>query len=231
MRDVEAELGTFSADIERFDALREVCDALDKLGEMEADRLFWDEIPEATDPAGQLEKVRARVASFEEEIGGTLEKQQSLQGQINRCLDEMYILDEEVRDAYDREERRREEFVIEREMSPIPYRAAVMPWSREAESERRLRRAVLGTLFISFVFGALIPLINVPFPDRTSDSKTPGPTGQEGAAKARTGAEAGARTAAGAEAGTGRGRDKAGEEKTGTPDRRSQTPSPGTQTW
>ena len=171
LRDVEAELGTFSADIERFDALREVCDALDKLGEMEADRLFWDEIPEARDPSGQLEKVRARVAQFEEEIGGTLEKQQSLQGQINRCLDEMYILDEEVRDAYDREERRREEFVIEREMSPIPYRAAVMPWSREAESERRLRRAVLGTLFISFVFGALIPLINVPFPDRSATAQ------------------------------------------------------------
>ena len=44
---VEAELNAFSVDRERFDALREVCDALDRLGEMEADRLFWDEIPEA----------------------------------------------------------------------------------------------------------------------------------------------------------------------------------------
>ncbi len=167
LRAVEAELGTFSADKERFDALGDVCDALDKLGEMQADGLFWDEIPGARDPAGQLEKIRARVARFEEEIRGTVEKHQSLQGQISRCLDELYVLEEEVRDAYDREERRREEFVIEREMSSIPYRAAVMPWTREAESERRLRQAVSAALFISLVFGVLIPLIKVPMPERS----------------------------------------------------------------
>jgi len=168
LRDVETVLGTFSADRERFDALRDVCDALDKLGELKADGLFWEEVPGAGDPAAKLEKMRARMASFEEGIRGTVEKQQSVQGQINQCLDELYILEEEVRDAYDREERRSEEFVIEREMSTIPYRTAVMPWSRQADSERRLRRALLGALFISFVFGALIPLINVPLPDRSA---------------------------------------------------------------
>jgi len=167
VRAAQGELNAFSADRERFDALGDVCDALDRLGEMEADGLFWDEIPGAGDRAGQLEKMRARVASFEEETREASEKQQSLQGQINQCLDELYILEEEVRDAYDRDERRREEFILEREMSSIPYRAAVMPWSREAESERRLRRTILAALFISLVFGALIPLINVPIPDRS----------------------------------------------------------------
>jgi hypothetical protein len=167
VRAAQGELSAFSADRERFDALGDVCDALDRLGEMEADGLFWDEIPGAGDRAGLLEKIRARVADFEEETRGASEKQQSLQGQINQCLDELYILEEEVRDAYDRDERRREEFILEREMSSIPYRAAVMPWTREAESERRLRRAVLAALFISFVFGALIPLVNVPIPDRS----------------------------------------------------------------
>ncbi len=166
-RAVEGELSAFSGDRERFDALGDVCDALDKLGEIKADGLFWDEVPGAGDPAGQLEKMRARVAGFEEEIRETVEKQQSLQGQINQCLNELYVLDEEVRDAYDRDERRTEEFIVEREMSSIPYRAAIMPWAREAESERRLRRTILAALFISLLFGALIPLINVPIPDRS----------------------------------------------------------------
>jgi len=170
-RSVEGELSAFSGDRERFDALGDVCDALDRLGEMEADGLFWDEIPGARDPAGQLaghlERMRARVASFEEETRGVVEKQQSLQGQIDQCLNELYILEEEVREAYDRDERRSEEFIVEREMSSIPYRAAVMPWTREAESERRLRRVVLGALLMFLVFGALIPLINVPIPDRS----------------------------------------------------------------
>jgi outer membrane biosynthesis protein TonB len=167
LRVVEAELKTFSADRQRFDALQDVCDALDKLGELKADELFWEGIPEAKDAAGHVERLRSRVARFEGEISGILEKQASYQEQINRCLDELHMLDEEVRDAYDREERRKEEFVIERKISPVPYRAMVMPWTKEAESESRFRRAVLVAFIICFVFGALIPLIKVPIPDRS----------------------------------------------------------------
>jgi hypothetical protein len=167
LRAVEAELETFSADRQRFDALRDVCNALDKLGQLKADELFWEGIQEAKDAAGHLERVRGRVAGFEGEIRGILEKQASLQEQINQCLDELEILYEEVRDAYDREERRKEEFVIEREISPVPSRAMIMPWNKEAESERRFRRALLVALLICFVFGSPIPLIKVPILDRS----------------------------------------------------------------
>jgi hypothetical protein len=158
---------TFSAERQRFDALRDVCNAFDRLGDLNADELFWEGVAEAQDAAGHVERARSRVARFEGEIGGILEKQASLQGQINQCLGELNILYEEVHDAYDREERRKEEFVIEREISSVPYRAMVMPWTKEAESERRFRHAVLVALCISFIFGALIPLINVPIPDRS----------------------------------------------------------------
>ena len=167
LRVVEAELETFSADRQRFDALRDVCNALDKLGPLKADELFWEGIQEAKDATGHLERVRERVAGFEREISGILEKQASLQEQINQCLDEIEILYEEVRDAYDREERRKEEFVIEREISPVPVRAMIMPWDKEAESERRFRRALLVALLICFVFGSPIPLIKLPIPDRS----------------------------------------------------------------
>jgi len=167
LRVVEAELKTFSADRQRFDALQDVCNALDKLGELKADDLFWEGIPEAKNAVGHVERVRGRVARFEGEIRGILEKQASLQEQTNQCLDELDILDEEARDAYDREERRKAEFVIEREISPVPYRAMIMPWTKEAESERRFRRAVFVALLICFVFGSLIPLIKVPIPDRS----------------------------------------------------------------
>ncbi len=167
LRVVEAEINKFSADRQRFDALQDVCNALDKLSELKADELFWEGIPEAKDAARHVEQVRSRVARFEGEISGILEKQASYQEQINQCLDELQILDEEVRDAYDREERRKEEFVVEREISPVPYRAIVMPWTKEAESESRFRRAILVALILCFVFGAPIPLIKIPIPDRS----------------------------------------------------------------
>jgi hypothetical protein len=169
LRAVEAEIETFSTDKQRYDALRDVCDALDKLVELKANELFWEGIPEAKDAVGHLERVRGRVVRFEGEIRGILEKQASLQEQINQCLDELYILDEEVRNAHDREEKRKEEFVIEREISPVPYRAMIMPWSKEAESENRFHRAVLVALLICFVFISLIPQIIVPIPDPSVD--------------------------------------------------------------
>ena len=167
LRVVEAEISKFSADRQRFDALQDVCTALDKLSELKADELFWEGIPEAKDAARHVEQVRSRVARFEGEISGILEKQASYQEQINQCLDELQILDEEVRDVYDREERRKEEFVVEREISSVPYRAMIMPWTKEAESESRFRRAILVALILCFVFGAPIPLIKIPIPDRS----------------------------------------------------------------
>ena len=187
MRVVEAELETFSADRQRFDALRDVCNALDKLGELKADELFWEGVAEAQNVAGHLERARSRVARFEGEISGILEKQASLQEQINRCLDELDILDEEVRDAYAREERRQEEYVIEREISSVPYRAMIMPWTKEAESERRFRRALLVALLFFIVFGSLIPLWKLPVPDRPAvacGSGTSGLYAEKGAAQA-----------------------------------------------
>jgi hypothetical protein len=167
LRVVEAEIETFSADRQRFDALQDVCNALDKLRELKADELFWEGIPEGKDAVRHVERVRSRIARFEGEISGILEKQASYQDQINRCLDELNMLDEEVRDAYDREERRKEEFVIERDITPFPYRAMVMPWNKDAEGESRFRRAILVALFLCFLFGAPVPLIKVPIPDRS----------------------------------------------------------------
>jgi TonB family protein len=160
---VEAELETFSADRQRFDALRDVCNALDRLGELKADGLFWESIQNAP---GYLERARSRVAGFEGEISGILEKQLSLQGQINRCRDDLDILHEEVRDAYEREERREEEYVIEREISFVPNHSMSIPWSRQDESEKRFRRALLVALLFYTVFGSVIGLWKLPPPER-----------------------------------------------------------------
>jgi len=165
MRVVTAELEKFSAARQRFDALQDVCNALDRLGELDADALFWKGISEDTDPGGHLERLRSRVARFEERIRGIVENQASLQKQIDQRDEELAILHEEVRDAYEREERRKEEFVIEREISSVPFRKMIMPWSKEAESEQRFRQAVLVAMLICVLFGSLIPMINVPAPD------------------------------------------------------------------
>jgi len=106
--------------------LADACNALDKLKEMKADELFWEEFrrhkitPDLWNGEGPDCRLRG-------EIGGILEKQASLRQQINQCLDELDILEDEVRNAYDREERRQEEYIIERQISSVPYREMIMP--------------------------------------------------------------------------------------------------------
>jgi hypothetical protein len=165
---VAAELEKYSAARQRFDALQNVCDALDKLAELKAEKLFWEGIAGGADAAGHQERIRGRVDRFEQKIRGFDEKQAHLQAQIDRLNDELAYLYEEVQSAYDREERRQEEFVIEREISTVPYRAAIMPWTKEAESERCFRRAVLVALLFCFIFGTLIPMVTVPIAEYTA---------------------------------------------------------------
>jgi len=163
-----AKLEKFSAARQRFDALQDVCDALDKLAELKAKELFWKGMPGEADAAGHLERIRGRVERFEQNFSEIDEKQARLQAQIDRRNDELAYLHEEVQEAYEREERRREEFVIEREISPVPYLAMIMPWTKETESERRFLRAVVLAMLICIFFGILIPRVNVPLPDYTA---------------------------------------------------------------
>ena len=76
-------------------------------------------------------------------------------------------LDEEVRQVYAREERRQEEFVIERDMEPMRFLPMAMPWNVQVESERRFRKTLLLCLFWSVTFGTIIPLVALPIIDRS----------------------------------------------------------------
>jgi hypothetical protein len=173
LRVAEAELENLAADKKRFDALEDVCRALDKLGELEAGELFWEEVPEVKDAAAHLHRLRERIALFEGEIREAHENRESRMALVNEQLDELDYLYEEVRHAHAREERRLEEFVIEREVSPVPYRSMIMPWTSDGESERRYRRAMVVALLLFIVLGYLIPLVKLPVPDRSAVVEIP----------------------------------------------------------
>ncbi|MGD8702252.1 MAG: AgmX/PglI C-terminal domain-containing protein [Desulfosarcina sp.] len=171
---LEAQMGAVQVELEkhatvrqRVEALTQVCDALDKLEEHKAGELFWKGIVALDVADGHLKKVRARISRFEERISGVLEKQATLQEEIDRRRDELDFLYDEVDQAHEREQRRKEEFIIEREISEIPFRKMIMPWTKEAESERRFRRAVVVALLVCFVLGSVVRWITVPVPDRS----------------------------------------------------------------
>jgi outer membrane biosynthesis protein TonB len=165
LRTVEAELEKFSSDRQQIDALETVCIALDKLSELKAEELFWKGLNSDQSAEKHLNHVRQHITDFEGKISGFLEKQSALQVKVEQKLDQLDSLKELVRDAYEREERRMEEFVIERDVSVLPFRKMIMPWTKDVESERRFRRALLVAFLFCFMLGTIIELVSVPLPD------------------------------------------------------------------
>lgn len=172
-RAVDAELETFSADRQRFDLLRDACNLLDRLDQLEAGKLFWGELQEIEDPARHMIRLRSRIADFDGEIGGVLEKQAELKAQINQRLDELDFLQDQIDDAYDRDERRESEFAIVRELSAVPHPPAIMPWCGNDESDRRYRFNMRSAMTLSLLLAIIIHLIVVPKPVRPVVAQIP----------------------------------------------------------
>lgn len=173
LRAAEAELETFSTDRMRFDALREACDVLERLDALKAGQLFWGELPEVKSPAVHVAHLRTRIAGFDQEIGGLLESQARLKKQINERLDELDYLDDEVHNAYARDERREEEFAVDRELSAVPEHELLMPWSSSLEVERRYRRTMSAALFFSLMLSIVVRVVTLPEPVRPVIAQVP----------------------------------------------------------
>ncbi len=167
LRSIDAELETHLAEKERFEALREVCNALDRLDELDAGDLFWSELTGVADTGESLDLLRNRIASFETQAQGIEGHREAIKTRIAECLYDLDDLDEEVRQVHAREERRQEEFVVEREMGPIPFLPMAMPWNIQVESERRFRKTLLVCLFWGVTLGTIIPLVALPIIDRS----------------------------------------------------------------
>jgi hypothetical protein len=166
---VESELEALAGDRPRYEALQEVCTALGKLSEKDAKDLFWSELPEVADPEEALPRLCRAPGRYLAKIEAARERRAAIQEQIKQCRNELAYLEGQVDDAYQREQKRNDEFVVEREVAFFPMHATVMPWSKEAESERYFRRSVLIALLICFLFGGLVPLIEIPVQDRYTE--------------------------------------------------------------
>lgn len=167
LRIIDQELETHLAVKQRYEALREVCNALDRLDELDAGDLFWGELKDVAETGERLKLLRNRIASFEGQSQGVEEQREAVRTKIAECLYDLDDLDEEVRQVHAREERRQEEFVIEREMEPVRFLPMTMPWNVEVENERRFRKTLLLCLFWSVTFGTIIPLVALPIIDRS----------------------------------------------------------------
>lgn len=170
---IAGELDELATQREQHELLEQTCAALEKLAELDAQHLFWGEDHEPARAAHHIAQARERLASFRGRIAEIERRRQAVADEIATGREVLAILEDDLEEQRLEEEELRNEWVVEREMRPEPLRLVAMPWVRGYEDDRRLNKFLLQSLAAALVLGAILPLIDLPLPERTEVVEVP----------------------------------------------------------
>ena len=127
--------------------------------------LFWGERATFGEGDNLVRIARTRVDAFQKRVGEVEERRQAVLEDLEQQQEKTELLDDDVFELEEREERRRQEWVLEREVDIFPSGELVMPWSRGGEEDERFRKALRLSALLSLLLALLIPQITLPVPE------------------------------------------------------------------
>jgi len=170
---VESELASMETERQQFSLLQDVCVGLEKLNELGADDLFWKGRLDVHDGVHHVRQVREKVDEFGRHFDQVESKRVSIVEKIKEEQNEVDFIADDLFELKRREEQKKLEWVIERDISDLPPRLPEMPWSHVGEDDRRLRKSLASSLLLSLLFAFVMGLITVPLPDRSKPIEVP----------------------------------------------------------
>jgi hypothetical protein len=168
---VDSELTGLVEQNRKFEALGNVCRSLEELEELGGTELFWK--AEAGDVNDLVRHAQDHIHEFGEKFTDVEKRRDAILQKIGRQNYSLDCLHYELLDAMEREEVRRNEWVVEREAAEIPAHAMIMPWQRGQEEDRRYRKSLGSSLAISMLLGILFGSIAIPIPDKPKEIELP----------------------------------------------------------
>src|SRR6516164_10398572 len=162
LRALDAQLEALGPERNQHRLLHQVCDALGELGELGGAQLVWGTPEAVTSGEFQLGRVRERVGAFESRVGEIDARRQSTRQQINKQQYHVGLIEDELFEAQEAEERRQQEWIVEREISGLHSRPLTMPWKWGGEDDRRFQKSLLGALAACLLLAVILPLIPLP---------------------------------------------------------------------
>jgi len=173
LREVDSELEALAPRRTQHELLDTACSALEQLGELGAESLFWGARADATQIAGLLKAVRQRANAFNGQIAALDERRRATAEQVTAQQGALELLGEDLYDLREQEERRKLEWLVERDISEVRAHEQLMPWSRHGEDNRRLRKTLVMALAASLLAAAVLPMIDLPLPKRFEPEDVP----------------------------------------------------------
>ncbi|MGD8639799.1 MAG: AgmX/PglI C-terminal domain-containing protein [Gammaproteobacteria bacterium] len=170
---VDGELDSIADERQQYEVLSGVCENLEKLNEIGGNDLFWSGLVNEGQVDDQLKRLRDQVDFFERRIRKVTDRRDGIAEEIKNNNFQIALLEDEIDYLKERQEESKHEYIVEREIKPVPYRVVVMPWTKKGEDEKRYRKILLLALLLSILLGLLIPLYDVPIPDRNEVQEIP----------------------------------------------------------
>jgi hypothetical protein len=163
LRSIDAELERLAGQVEKFALLEQTCGSLERLETLGATELFWGRRAPRNDSAEHLAHIRRCVDDFRAEVKSCEGRRHAVLEQIGRGREVLAILEEDLFDLQLEEEERRNEWVIERDISDLPDRPARMPWTRD-EGDKDFRKGLSAAVLWALLLGLVVPLVDLPQP-------------------------------------------------------------------
>jgi len=170
---LDEELKKLNTKRQRFNVLGELSDQLEKLEKLGGSDLFWGDNYDHDAVQSQQKRIRHLVTNYDSHVSELRSKQQTREDTAESLAAKINVLNEDSLNLQEREEALAEEFIIEREMTDIPYRPMKMPWDNDGEDQKQYRRTLLLVLLFSLLLGVLIPMWDIPIPDRVEVVEIP----------------------------------------------------------
>jgi len=162
LRALDAQLEALATERNQHRLLHQVCDALGELGKLGGAQLFWGTAEAVTTAEDQLGRVRERVTAFESRVGELEAHRQSTRDQIDKEQYRTGLIEDELFEAQEEDERLRQEWIVEREISGLHSRPLIMPGAWGGEDDRRFQKSLLGALAVCLLLALIFPLISLP---------------------------------------------------------------------
>jgi hypothetical protein len=164
LRGVDRELEALASERAQYRLLEQVCGALEELRAQGAAGLFWGGRA-GTEGDEQLRLVRGRVDAFQKRLCEIDDRRQAIFEDLQQAQATTELLEEDLLEARLQQERRRQEWVVEREIDAFPVRPLVMPWARGGEDDRRFRKSLRIALLVGLLLALVVPQIPLPLPE------------------------------------------------------------------
>jgi len=173
LRVVDDEFEALAPRRRQHELLEQACGSLEQLEAQGVASLFWGERAEAGATSDHLRVVRERIDAFRVELAALETRRRGVLASIDSAREDIEILGEDLYDFEQQEARRKEEWLVERELDLSPARPVVMPWARGGEDDWRFRKALAVSVLASVSLGVLLPMIDLPLPQRDAPIVVP----------------------------------------------------------